>query len=137
MLFNLPPDHSTLMALGLSNTNWLGTALPFALGPIGAPGCNLLVSLDATYPLFNWAGQATWSLPIPNQPSLAGMAFYNQAAAIDHGNALGLVFSNGGGILDGASVTGNINLYGGDSLTLKNGAGFTGTAIQTQLMVLF
>ncbi|MCU0867569.1 MAG: hypothetical protein MUC36_27625 [Planctomycetes bacterium] len=96
-LFNLPPDHSTLMAFGLSNSSWLGTALPLALGSIGAPGCNLLVSLDATYPLFNWAGQTIWSLPIPNQPALAGMAFYNQAAVIDHSNALGLVFTNGGG----------------------------------------
>lgn len=95
-LSNLPPDHSTLFVLGLSNTNWLGSGLPLELGALGAPGCNLLVSPDATYPLFNWAGYATWSFPIPSQPSLTGLAFYNQAAAIDHSNALGLVFTNGG-----------------------------------------
>ncbi len=95
-MFNLPPDHSTLIALSLSSTNWFGISLPVALDPIGAPGCALRISPDATYPVFNWAGYATWSLPIPNQPSLAGMTFYNQAVSVDHSNALGLVFTNAG-----------------------------------------
>ncbi len=101
-MFNLPPDHSTLIAWSLSSTNWLGISLPVALDLVGAPGCALRVSPDATYPVFNWAGYATWSLPIPNQPSLAGMTFYNQAVAVEHINALGLVFTNAG-----AGVIGN------------------------------
>lgn len=95
-LFNLPPDHSTLVALGWSNTNWLGSPLPLDLAVIGAAGCQLLISPDVLDPVFNWAGYATWTLYIPNQPALAGLAFYNQAAAVDHANALGLVFTQGG-----------------------------------------
>lgn len=101
-LHNLPPDHSTLMGLGWSNTTWLGLGLPLDLGPIGAPGCSLLMSPDLLFPIFNWAGYATWDLAIPNQPALAGFAFYNQGVAVDHSNALGLVFTNGG-----AGVIGN------------------------------
>ncbi|MFN8825907.1 MAG: hypothetical protein ACK501_13120 [Planctomycetota bacterium] len=95
-LYNLPPDHSTLMCLGLSNTSWGGVPLPFALDALGAPGCSLLVSADVLVPVFNWAGYATWTWVVPSVPALAGLAFHNQAAAIDHANVLGLVFTNGG-----------------------------------------
>lgn len=95
-VYNLPPDHSTLMCLGLSNTNWVGVPLPIALDALGAPGCSLLVSADVLVPVFNWAGYATWTWVVPTAPALAGLDFLNQAAAIDHSNVLGLVFTNGG-----------------------------------------
>jgi hypothetical protein len=95
-LYNLPPDHSTLVCFGLSNSNWSGVPLPASLAAVGAPGCTLLVSPDWLGPVFNWAGYATWTLTIPAAPALAGATFFQQAAAIDHSNALGLVFTNGG-----------------------------------------
>lgn len=95
-LYNLPPDHSTLVCFGLSNSNWSGVPLPASLAAVGAPGCTLLVSPDWLGPVFNWAGYATWTLTIPAVPALAGATFFQQAAAIDHSNALGLVFTNGG-----------------------------------------
>lgn len=95
-LYNLPPDHSTLSWIGLSNTSWAGNPLPLDLAPIGAPGCTLLAAPDVAQPVFNWGGYATWTWLVPAQPTLAGLHFYNQAAAIDHSNALGLVFTNAG-----------------------------------------
>jgi hypothetical protein len=64
------------------------------LGVFGATGCALRISADMTWPVFNWAGYANWALPIPVQPSLVGMTFFQQAAAVDHSNAFGLVFTN-------------------------------------------
>lgn len=93
-LYNLPPDHATLVGLGWSHAAWQGAALPLDLGVLGAPGCALRISPDVTVPVFNWTGYANWSLPIPNQPALTGLTFFQQAAAIDHSNALGLVFTN-------------------------------------------
>jgi hypothetical protein len=94
--YNLPPDHSTLVGLGWSDATWQGSPLPVDLGFLGAPGCSVLISVDLTWPVFNWAGYATWAVSIPVAPSLVGQRFYNQAAAVDHSNALGLVFSNAG-----------------------------------------
>jgi hypothetical protein len=47
--------------------------------PEFVPGCTVLVTLD----LFTFAPTvgttASWSLPIPNAPALAGISLYNQA----------------------------------------------------------
>jgi len=93
-LHNLPPDHATLLGLGWSSTAYQGAPLPMDLGVFGATGCALRISPDLTWPVFNWAGYANWALPIPNQPSLVGMKFFQQAAAVDHSNAFGLVFTD-------------------------------------------
>lgn len=95
-LYNLPPDHSTVFGFGLSNTSWSGRPLPYSFAPLGAPGCNLLISPDWTWAVLNWGGHADWSWMVPTTPTLAGVTFYNQAVAVDHSNALGLVFTNGG-----------------------------------------
>lgn len=95
-LYDLPPDHSTLIGLGWSNSVWQGASLPQDLGVLGAPGCALRISPDLLWPLFNWGGRADWSLPIPADRIFLGLVFYNQAVAIDHANALGLVFTNAG-----------------------------------------
>lgn len=93
-MYNLPPDHATLIGLGWSNTSFQAAPLPLDLGVLGAPGCKLRISPDLTWPVFNWAGYANWALPIPNQPALVGLTFFQQAAAVDHSNAFGLVFTN-------------------------------------------
>ena len=61
------------------------------------PGCQGLVRPDATWALGATAGQAAWSLPIPNTQSLSGLGFFVQALVLDPGvNAAGAVVTNGG-----------------------------------------
>ena len=93
-LQHLPPWQPTLLLFGLSNTNWLGMPLPLDLEPLGAPGCELLVSVEAVRPLFSWLGQRSVSWSVPNQPALIGVQFYNQAMATSGWS--GIVLTNGG-----------------------------------------
>lgn len=93
-LQDLPPWQPTLLLFGLSNTNWLGMPLPLDLEPLGAPGCELLVSVEAVRPLFSWLGQRSISWSVPNQPALIGVQFYNQAMATSGWS--GIVLTNGG-----------------------------------------
>lgn len=86
-------NASPLAALGLvifgnSDTLWGATPLPFDLGIVGAPGCNLYVSLDvaATVVLGGGSGTVTWTLP--NVPAALGAAFYTQAVVFDPSSIL-------------------------------------------------
>lgn len=83
--------------LGVSRSTWAGLALPLSLVSIGAPGCDVLVSVDVAAPLTNLRGSATWDVPIPREVALAGAEVFVQAAVLDRpANALGLAVSNGG-----------------------------------------
>ena len=86
-----------LLAVGFDNTMWGALRLPLRLDPYGAPGCQLLtdyrVVLNATTGAL---GTASLPIPIPNDPTLVGLVFFNQFAAADTANALGIVTSNGG-----------------------------------------
>ena len=67
------------------------------LGPMGAPGCSLLVEprmlLSSVTDL---RGQARIPMPIPAVPALLGQALFGQWAILDPGaNALGLTVSDG------------------------------------------
>ena len=80
--------------VGISNTTYGPTPLPFGLGSLGAPGCNVLSSGEDLRLLTNVLGSSLWQWTIPNAP---GVSFYNQAFAFDPAaNALGLTVSNGG-----------------------------------------
>ena len=72
-----------LVLFGNSNTLWGAVPLPLDLAVLGAPGCNLYVSLDvvATVLLSGGTGTNTWN--VPNLPSALGIAFYTQAAVFD------------------------------------------------------
>ena len=95
LLTNGAPTVPAFIISGLSNTISNGTPLPYALPD--APGCNLLVSPDATRLLFtNSAGQASAATAIPNSPGLAGVTLYHQWALLENVNLLGIVVSNGG-----------------------------------------
>lgn len=68
---------------------------PVSLAPFGMPGCDWFVSNDVPGLLFaNAAGVASWSLRVPNLPSLIGAIFYQQAFVVDAVNAAGAVVSN-------------------------------------------
>ena len=92
-----PGFAPALLITGASNTSWLGVPLPFDMALLGAPGCDLLVSVGPTVPaLLNAAGTLTLNAPIPNEPSLTGARLFTQWAVLDAGaNPLGIVLSDG------------------------------------------
>ena len=91
------PNGLALMVIGFDHTfsPGLGT-LPFDGSSFGAPGCFLRVRVDNTVALLTGPGTtATWTFPIPNDPGLTCLPFYNQAAVLSNGtNALGFVMSD-------------------------------------------
>lgn len=88
-LFDLPMN-TAIMVMG-----WQRFPAPIALDFLGMPGCAIHTSLDGTALLAGQGGQVKWFLPIPNQPSLVGLHFYNQALVFDPGaNPFGAVFSD-------------------------------------------
>jgi hypothetical protein len=94
---NLRPLSPGILLFGFSDTTWNGIPLPLDLAFLGMNGCNLLVSWDLQ--LWFTPGGGSWDLPLtlPNDPTLAGLIFYNQAWVMDaKANALGVGTSNGG-----------------------------------------
>ena len=84
------------IAVGTTRSRWLGLSLPFALAPVGGPGCSLLVAPDhvANAPTYGDSAAKVWS--IPNLAALHGVQVYCQAFASAPGaNALGWVTSSG------------------------------------------
>lgn len=91
------PNSLALMALGLSNTASGAVPLPADLGVIGMPTCQLLVDPLVLFMLFGASNAAVWTWNVPNDTSLSGLVFYNQALSLDPlANAFGLAVSNGG-----------------------------------------
>jgi hypothetical protein len=96
-LSNLPRQMPVALNLGFSNSAWGALSLPFPLAGIGMPGCWLLVSPDILCSIPGTSGTTTFGIAIPNDPSLVGLSFHNQAVVLDPGaNPLGLTTSNGG-----------------------------------------
>ncbi|MCB9881447.1 MAG: hypothetical protein H6834_06620 [Planctomycetes bacterium] len=71
--------------------------LPFDLTPFGFQGCDLLIDrIGAFGAAASTQGQASWTIPNPNDPALIGFFVYLQAAAIDLlPSSAPVVFSNG------------------------------------------
>ncbi len=87
-----------LFVMGSSATTWQGASLPLSLATLGAPGCELLVSVDVTQPVLTDAGGAAIvPVSVPNDPTLLDAAFFEQFAVLDPGaNSFGFAFSNAG-----------------------------------------
>lgn len=94
MQINNLPLSAAFHVLGFNNqVSPLGN-LPLDLGIVGAPGCKLRVRPDNVMFLGGSQNSAVFALPIPSLPSLVGMRFFEQAAALDPtANALGLTTS--------------------------------------------
>ena len=83
--------------VGVSKSVWGTNPLPLDLKVIGMPGCRLFVSMDFLVSLTHSAGTSTWTLQIPNIPSLAGGRFFIQGLVFEPGsNAVGAILSNAG-----------------------------------------
>jgi arylsulfatase A-like enzyme len=88
------PANATgmLTVIGMSRTSSGGAPLPYDLGGLGMPGCQLAVSTDLLL-LHGWDG-VSQGLPIPNQPSLYKTEFYAQGVVGEPGtNALDLIWT--------------------------------------------
>ncbi len=93
------PFGIAVMASGLSNlvTSGAGLPLPFDLSIVGMPGCSQLVDALILDLVSAPGSTATWSWPIPNNASIFGYEFFNQAFALDlAANAFGFTASNAG-----------------------------------------
>ena len=97
-LVGAAPSASAVLFLGASRTTWAGTTLPLNLAPLGAPGCMLLASGEASLSVqVGSNGRGSITIPVPNNPSLVNAKVYNQYIVLDaQANNLGLAFSNGG-----------------------------------------
>jgi hypothetical protein len=100
------PKINTTFTLALSSMRTTGGAVIVILGPspisvdlssAGMPGCSLLTHVLLLTATTNSGGTGTVSYAIPNDSSLLGALFYNQALVLDPGvNAFGGVMTNGG-----------------------------------------
>ena len=83
------------LTLGDSRATWGSFSLPLDLSFLGMLGCTAYTNSIANYPLANVGGTATWSVQIPNDPTLAGTSFYTQAGVTAPGaNPFGVAMSN-------------------------------------------
>lgn len=74
-------DATTMtLIVGVSRSSWGGISLPLNLGFVGAFGCDLNVSMDASI----YRGKpATIATTMPNEPRLIGITLYYQAILMD------------------------------------------------------
>lgn len=92
-----PAGGFYIMGMGSSTATdpQLGT-LPVDLAVVGAPGCQILGSVEVTLFGFHTNGSAQFDLTVPNNQGLLGRIVVNQAFCSDAGNPLGLVATNAG-----------------------------------------
>jgi hypothetical protein len=92
----VPGPGVGVLAVGLSDALFGGLPLPLDLGLLGAPGCQVLGSVDATATVLATTGVSTAPFPLPNVPTLAGVWLFHQTAWLSPGaNTFGLVLSDG------------------------------------------
>ena len=96
------PMNVAVGVLGLSNTTSVFGPLPLDLAIIGAPGCMARVSVDAKALVLGVANSATWTIGLPNIPTLLGARAYQQMLLFDTtANSFGLVVSDAAGFVIG------------------------------------
>jgi hypothetical protein len=82
--------------VGWSNQFDGSVPLPASLASFGAPGCDLLVSMDVLAVVAPVGGMIRYPITLPFAPALVGQRFFVQGAVVDPGaNPLGLVVSRG------------------------------------------
>jgi len=96
-LLSVPANGVAAFTIGFSNQQWGANLLPWSLGALGMPGCTMHASPDFLFFVAVAAGRATLAWPLPNDPGLVGVRFFDQAVFLDPGvNAMGAIVSNAG-----------------------------------------
>lgn len=92
-----------LLTLGVSKTLYGALKLPFDLTPLGATGCTLLCSVEATaVGSIGASSMASFPVPIPQNNALLGARFFHQAwLVVSVANPLGIAFSNAAEVVIG------------------------------------
>lgn len=92
-----PPSSPGFLNLGVSDSSWLGLPLPLDGGLLGAPGCQVLASVDTLFTVAtDGSGSIHHPLPIPCAPAIAGQSVFLQIAVVSPGaNPLSLLLSDG------------------------------------------
>ena len=89
------PSSLARLVIGFSKTTWSSKNLPLDLGFMGAPGCNLLASIDVMLTVGTDAkGEISLVNKVPTDSKLVGVTAYVQFAVADKVNPAGLVTSN-------------------------------------------
>jgi len=94
------PQSVGVIVVGLSNTTSVFGPLPADLGQVGAPGCLLRVSPDATGVVSSVPPATTvvWNFGIPSTVTLSGAVAYSQMAVYDPlANAFSAVMGDAAG----------------------------------------
>mgnify|MGYP000920364052 CR=1 FL=1 len=94
------PQSVGVIVVGLSNTTSVFGPLPADLGQVGAPGCLLRVSPDATGVVSSVPPATTvvWNFGIPTTATLSGAVAYSQMAVYDPlANAFSAVMGDAAG----------------------------------------
>ena len=90
-----PGANLPFLFLGDSRTAWNTFTLPLDLTFLGMTNCTLYVNPLVAFGLVNANGSATWTVSIPNSPSVMGIPLFNQGGVTSTGtNPLGIVMSN-------------------------------------------
>jgi hypothetical protein len=94
---NAPGNTLTLWLHGLSATQHGSLPLPAPLAFLGAPGCHLYTSIDATAATTtNPSGASILTIAVPAAPQLAGFRWFVQSALlVPAANPLGAVTTRG------------------------------------------
>jgi hypothetical protein len=91
------PGTAVVALIGASRSQWGATPLPLDLTPLGASGCDLAVSPDATATVVSGPSIASLSLLVPPLPNLVGAALHWQGAVLDFpANPLGIITTAAG-----------------------------------------
>jgi hypothetical protein len=91
----VPQTTAALLLVGTSRTAWGPVPLPLDLSPLGMPGCALRVNGTGILAVAVGGGRGAVPLRIPDDASLLGSRFYDQAIVVDPAaNAAGATASH-------------------------------------------
>lgn len=91
------PSTGAWLVVGASDKKWGAFNLPFSLASLGAPGCSVLASVDATVSVsIDAFGNGRASISVPNNKAFIQANLFHQGVIADpKANGLGLVVTNG------------------------------------------
>lgn len=96
----LGPNRIGYLLFGFQDQTWGLNTLPLDLAAVGAPGCFVNVDPAAQFVVpTNLNGDAGATYPIPNDPAIAGITFFNQYVSLDDappGRMLQIATTNAG-----------------------------------------